>query len=143
MNNVFFGWLATGRGAMVLQEGEPWPHWSCSTAHFFPQSKGSVSSLRLVGVTLSPSLSITITMHATAAAQCQEGDCGAGLGQIGFTNTSHCLRSRAEGLSLSHKSIKRRIWLLMFTESVVCSSNSSPRTHTLSSPNRRKHYRLL
>lgn len=42
---------------------------------------------QLVVLSWGYTLSITITMHATAVAQCQEGYCRAGLGQIGFPNT--------------------------------------------------------
>lgn len=69
-----------------------WPHVCASLELFHSLVFSTVHRFcQLVALGWGYTRSITITMHATAVAQCQEGDCRAGLGQKGFPNTSHCV----------------------------------------------------
>lgn len=98
ISTLFFGSLAARLVAIVLLQRAGGrrmslgpmcvSHWSCSTAQRFPQSKGSVSSLRSVGGTHSPS---PLPYMPLLWCNVKRVTAEPGLGQIWFPNTSRCL----------------------------------------------------
>lgn len=107
---MFFGWMATRLVAIVLQQAggrRTGLGLVCASLEFFhsPVLCTVQRFCQLVALSWGYTLSITITMHATDVAQCQEGDCRAGLGRTGFSNTSHCLTMH-KSIMLATRSLK-------------------------------------
>lgn len=109
-NNVF--WLpvyqaschhaAAGR----WEKGEPWPHVCASLELFHSPVLSTVQRFcQLATLGWGYTLSITITIQATAVAQCHEGDCRTGLCQVGFKDISHSFVVQKS--IVSYKSNKR------------------------------------